>query len=92
MPSALPTQPRDDSSTSPPHVDLFGHEGQSHLYSLYRPTYPPSLITRVLERLQTWGVKKEKLVDVACGTGQVTSLQEEEEEEEEEEQQQQQQQ
>jgi predicted TPR repeat methyltransferase len=48
--------------------DVFGFEGQSQLYSQYRPTYPQQLIERAANATEN----KNVLLDVGCGTGQLS--------------------
>ena len=48
--------------------DLFGHVGQAHKYSLYRPNYPNKIISCIVARAS----ERNIAIDVACGSGQLT--------------------
>lgn len=48
--------------------DVFGYEDQSDLYSLYRPTYPQTLISKAAQSTGEHSI----CLDVGCGTGQLS--------------------
>ena len=52
-------------------LDLFGHAGQAKMYQEYRPVYPKALIDYVVNLVPEY--KRNLYVDVACGSGQLTS-------------------
>ncbi|XP_071948813.1 putative methyltransferase DDB_G0268948 isoform X2 [Antedon mediterranea] len=54
---------------------LFANQGHAELYLKYRPTYPDSLISRIIEYLHQGRVDNKPdglAVDVGCGSGQFT--------------------
>ena len=43
-------------------------------YEFYRPSYPPSAVSSLLQKLEIEGVKGARVVDLAAGTGKFTEL------------------
>lgn len=50
--------------------DPFGHAGQSDLYATFRPRYTPTVVQALLSRVNN----RKQAVDIACGSGQLTSV------------------
>lgn len=47
--------------------DLFGFQTQGINYELYRPTYPTSMLNKVIGQIKG----KNRYLDIATGTGQI---------------------
>ena len=62
----------DTAETVDGKVDLFGHSGQAKMYHEFRPVYAPSLVEYILTLITE--DHRDLYVDVACGSGQLTSL------------------
>jgi ubiquinone/menaquinone biosynthesis C-methylase UbiE len=52
-------------------IDLFGHEGQAKMYREFRPVYPDRLVEYVASLIPD--SDRKLYIDVACGSGQLTS-------------------
>ena len=53
------------------NLDLFGHDGQAKMYRDFRPVYPEELVQYVASLVPD--ANRKVYVDVACGSGQLTS-------------------
>lgn len=47
--------------------DLFGYETQGKKYDIYRPKYPTSILSNLIQKVKG----KHRYLDVATGTGQI---------------------
>ena len=62
------------ASTAKGSTDYFGYDGQSEMYRLYRPSYPLSMLQVLNDKLPIEKSKRALAVDIACGSGQLTSV------------------
>lgn len=69
LPSTMTT--RNVAQTVIGDLDLFGHDGQAKMYRDFRPVYPDELVQYVASLVAE--TNRDVYVDVACGSGQLTS-------------------
>jgi SAM-dependent methyltransferase len=63
------TEPGQDSDVADPRFRADLYQGVAEAYDAYRPAYPPDLIASLATRTDADGTGR--LLDLACGTGQV---------------------